>query len=99
MTIFRRLIAVAYFVEVGLLLLVVPWSGYLQNNYFVSAWPWLRPVVGNPYVAGMISGLGVLNLGAGLLELVGLFARRHEEPESPDDPYGGASWPPPRAGE
>ncbi len=96
MTVFRRLIAVAYFVEVGLLLLVVPWTGFLQRNYFVAAWPWLRPVVDNPYVGGAISGLGVLNLGAGLAELVGLFRRRHDDADEPDRDV---PWPPPRAGE
>ena len=45
-TVVSRLVAIAYFVEVGLLLLVVPWTDFLQQNYFVEAWPVLRTVLG-----------------------------------------------------
>jgi hypothetical protein len=78
MNVFRRLILIAYFVEVGLLLLVVPWTGFLQHNYFVEGWPVLRGLFGNGFVKGAMSGLGLVNLGAGLAELVALFQdRRH----------------------
>ena len=76
MNVLRRLIAIAYFVEVGLLLLVVPWTGFMQRNYFVEGWPVLRGIVGNGFVKGAISGLGVINLAAGLAELVDLFTHR-----------------------
>jgi hypothetical protein len=76
MTVLRRLIAIAYFVEVGLLLLVVPWTGFMQRNYFVEGWPVLRGIVGNGFVKGAISGLGIVNLATGLAELVGLFMDR-----------------------
>jgi hypothetical protein len=76
MSVLRRLIAIAYFVEVGLLLLVVPWTGFMQHNYFVEGWPVLRGIVGNGFVKGAISGLGVINLAAGLTELVNLFMDR-----------------------
>ena len=76
MNVLRRLIAIAYFVEVGLLLLVVPWTGFMQRNYFVEGWPVLRGIVGNGFVKGAISGLGVINLAAGLAELVDLFIHR-----------------------
>jgi len=76
MNVLRRLIAIAYFVEVGLLLLVVPWTGFMQRNYFVEGWPVLRGIVGNGFVKGAISGLGVINLAAGLAELVDIFIHR-----------------------
>jgi len=76
MKVLRRLIVIAYFVEVGLLLLVVPWTGFVQRNYFVEAWPVLRGVVENGFMKGAISGLGVINLAAGLAELVDLFVER-----------------------
>jgi hypothetical protein len=78
MTVLRRLVALAYFVEVGLLLVVVPWTGYLHHNYFVMASPWVRDVVGSGFVRGAITGVGVLNLWAGAAELVALFTGRHD---------------------
>ena len=38
-----RLAYVAFFLEVGLLLIVVPWSGFWDQNYFATAWPLLQP--------------------------------------------------------
>jgi len=78
MNVLRRLVAIAYFVEVGLLLLVVPWTGFLQRNYFVDSWPVLRVVVASGFVKGAISGLGVINLWAGLIELIALFTRQRD---------------------
>jgi hypothetical protein len=76
MTIVRRLVVIAYFVEVGLLLLIVPWTDFLLQNYFVAGWPAVRAVVSHGMVKGLISGLGLINLGAGLAEVVGLFTDR-----------------------
>ena len=73
---FRRLLFVAFFVEVGLLLIVLPWSSFWDGNYFGYAWPILRPVLMNDFVRGAVSGLGVLNLFAGLAELVPVFSPR-----------------------
>ncbi len=65
---------VAYFVEVGLLLMVLPWYGeYWDGNYFASMWPGLRLVLANHFVRGAVSGLGVLNLCAGLFTLAPFF--------------------------
>lgn len=86
MNVLRRLVAIAYFVEVGLLLLVVPWTGFLQRNYFVESWPVLRFLIGNGFIKGAISGLGVINLWAGLAELIGLFTDRRGFGE--DVPFG-----------
>jgi len=41
----RRLLYVAFFLEVGLLLIVLPWSAFWDGNYFVHAWPSLRQVL------------------------------------------------------
>ncbi len=72
----RRLVLVALFIEVGLLLIVLPWSSFWERNYFVSVWPGLRIVLTNDFVRGAVSGLGVLNLLAGFSELVPVFAPR-----------------------
>jgi hypothetical protein len=71
-----RLVFLAYFVEVGLLLLVVPWSPYWERNYFVEMWPVLEALARNNLLRGAVSGLGVVNLWAAMAELSGLFGLR-----------------------
>lgn len=73
---FRRLILVAFFVEVGLLLIVLPWSSLWERNYFLSLLPMLQPLAANDFVRGGVSGLGIVNLFAGLAELGPVFAPR-----------------------
>jgi hypothetical protein len=67
---------VAFFIEVGLLLIVLPWSSFWERNYFGYAWPLVRPFLTNDFVRGGISGLGVLNLLAGFAELAPIFTPR-----------------------
>jgi hypothetical protein len=74
----RRLVFVAFFVEVGLLLIVLPWSAFWEQNYFGSAWPVLRPVFFNNFVRGGVTGLGLVNLVAGVFELMPMVVVRHE---------------------
>jgi hypothetical protein len=72
----RRLVFVAVFLEIGLLLMVLPWSGFWDRNYFGAALPGLRPIMTNNFVRGAVTGLGVVNLVAGIAELSLLFAGR-----------------------
>lgn len=66
----RRFVLATFFVEVGLLLIVLPWSAFWERNYFVYAIPALEPLFTSPFVRGAVSGLGLLNLGAALSELL-----------------------------
>ena len=76
----KRLLLVAYFIEVGLLLVLVPWSPFWERNYFLTAFPALHEIVRNNYVRGGVSGLGVVNLLLGFNELAAvLLARRRME--------------------
>ncbi len=73
----KRLIFVAYFLEVGLLLVLVPWSGFWDRNYFAITFPALQEILNNNYVRGAVSGLGIVNLLIGFDELSSvLWARR-----------------------
>ncbi len=65
----NRLLFTAYFLEVGLILVVVPWSTFWDRNYFAESLPLLQAVVHNNFVRGAVSGIGVLNLAAGLADL------------------------------
>lgn len=62
--------------------MVLPWSGFWESNYFGSALPALRPIIMNNYVRGAVTGLGVVNLLAGLIDLMRLFPvrGRHDAP-------------------
>jgi hypothetical protein len=76
----KRLLLVAYFIEVGLLLVLVPWSPFWERNYFLTALPALQDIVRNNYLRGGVSGLGVVNLLMGFNELASvLVARRRLE--------------------
>ena len=73
----KRLIYVAYFLEVGLLLLLVPWTAFWERNYLAVSLPLFEGVLRNNFVRGAVSGIGVVNLLAGFDDLASLlWARR-----------------------
>ena len=75
MSVVARVVLVVYFLEVGVLLALAPWSALWDRNYFIQAWPVIAEVAGNDYVRGAVSGLGLINLAAGCAEVIGLFRR------------------------
>jgi len=73
----KRLIYVAYFLEVGLLLVLVPWTAFWERNYFAVSYPLFQELLRNNYLRGAVSGLGIVNLLTGFQELSALlYARR-----------------------
>ena len=72
----RRLVYIAFFLEVGLLLIVLPWSAFWDRNYFVAAWPGLRVFHASNFVRGAVTGLGFVNVYAGFADLALIFATR-----------------------
>ncbi len=76
MTLLRRLVYVAFFFEVGLLLLVLPWSAFWDRNYFVFTWPVIGPFLTNNFVRGGVTGLGAVNVFAGVADLALVFSTR-----------------------
>ena len=76
-----RLLLTAVLFEVGLVLIVVPWSTFWDRNYFGESLPWLQAIVTNNFVRGAVSGLGVINVLAGVAESIAMIAaRRPREP-------------------
>jgi hypothetical protein len=71
-----RLVLVIFFIEVGLVLTLAPWSAYWDRNYFAETLPAVRSLITNNFVRGAITGLGVINICAAVVELIGLFASR-----------------------
>ena len=73
---FRRLLITALLLEMGLLLVLVPWSAFWDRNYFADLVPVLRDVIANNYVRGAVMGLGLINVWAALSELADIFNGR-----------------------
>ena len=65
----RRLLYAACFVDVGLLLVVVPWTVFWDRNYLFDLVPVLLPWIQSSYARGAVSGLGLLNIALGLAEV------------------------------
>lgn len=49
--------------ELGVLLLLLPWSGVWEHNYFLIRYPTLIPIFLHPSFRGAVSGLGLLDVG------------------------------------
>jgi hypothetical protein len=61
---------------VGLLLAFAPWSTFWERNYFADLLPSIGWFVRNYFVRGAVSGLGLINMVAGLSELWAVFSSR-----------------------
>jgi hypothetical protein len=67
------------------LLVLIPWSTFWERNYFVEWSPVLEVLLTSNYVRGAISGLGLVNVGAALVELADVIGSRASK-HSTDDP-------------
>jgi len=79
---FTRILFAVYFLEAGLILIVAPWSGFWDRNFFASSLPILAPVLANPYLRGGVSGVGAITALAGLAEIGGVLAARRPPAEN-----------------
>jgi hypothetical protein len=66
----RRLAYIAFFIESGLLLIVLPWSSYWERHAFSHVSPLVHAVLVNHFLRGALTGLGILNLCAGIVEML-----------------------------
>ncbi len=69
-----HIIYILYSLEVGIVLLFLPWQAIWENNYILFMYPSLRPIVSNSYLKGAVLGLGIVNLLIGIQE-ISLFSR------------------------
>jgi hypothetical protein len=69
---------ITFCLEIGLFLLIFPWTEYWDGNYFSSLIPGWRRYWDNMYVRGAISGLGIVDLYISFVEIFRLrrFAKR-----------------------
>jgi hypothetical protein len=57
-----RVVLLLLWLELGLALILVPWSEVWDMNYFLYQYPALALFVKNAFLRGAISGLGLLNV-------------------------------------
>jgi len=55
---------------------LLPWSTFWERNYFVEWSPAIEALLTSNYVRGGISGLGLVNLAAALIELADFLGSR-----------------------
>jgi len=69
---------ITFCLEVGMFLVIFPWTPYWDGNYFFALRPEWQSLWDNMYVRGAVSGLGVVNLYISLVEVFRLrrFAKR-----------------------
>ena len=67
-----RVVMLMFWLELGLALILVPWSDIWEANYFLYQYPALGILLKNPFLRGAISGLGLMNVFLS----VGAFRRR-----------------------
>jgi hypothetical protein len=72
-----RLLLTVFFFEAGLILVFLPWSSYWERNYFAQLLPPLQAFLVNDFVRGGVSGLGLVNVLAGVAEIWSFLSGRH----------------------
>lgn len=77
-----------YFVEVGMVLVVAPWTMFWDRNYFVESFPFLEAILTSHVVRGGVTGVGLVSLGAALVDVTVAIRRLVTlwlSPAPPDD--------------
>lgn len=66
--------------------MLIPWSTFWERNYFVEWSPAIEAWLTSNYLRGAISGLGLVNIAAALVELGDTFVTRAASPPNDDQP-------------
>ena len=57
-----RILILLFWLELGLVLLLVPWSDFWEINFFLYQYPALALLVKNAFFRGAVSGLGLVDI-------------------------------------
>jgi hypothetical protein len=82
MTRVLRALTVVLLFEMGALLLYLPWSSFWEQNYFLTHYLWMRPMMLHPSFRGIVSGIGVLDIFVAF----GMFGSRQAAVSVPPPP-------------
>ncbi len=69
-------IFVAFCVELGMILVVLPWTPFWSENSLLLDYPALRSILRENFVRGLISGVGLIDVWMGIWE-----AAHYREPK------------------
>jgi hypothetical protein len=67
-------------------LVLIPWSTFWERNYFVEWSPVVEAFLTSNYMRGAVSGLGLVNIAAALVELGDALSSRQARPVDDDRP-------------
>ncbi|MGC2694608.1 MAG: hypothetical protein WA738_02345 [Candidatus Angelobacter sp.] len=67
---------VLFCIELGLVLVVLPWTRFWFSEGWLSQWPAIGRILEQGFVRGAVSGLGLLDILLGILEAVRYRDRR-----------------------
>ena len=56
---------ILFCLELGVFLVILPWTSLWERNYFLFRYPGLTPWLLNHYLRGALSGLGLVDIGLG----------------------------------
>lgn len=62
------IVFIFFCLELGVFLIIFPWTPYWGNNFFLTCFPFLKQVVLSNFFRGAVSGLGLVDIGIGLWE-------------------------------
>ena len=64
-----RLLLSTLFLEIGLVLIVTPWTTYWERNYFLQDAELLGALLNSGFVRGAVSGLGIVNMAMAIVDI------------------------------
>jgi hypothetical protein len=67
---------VLFCIELGLVLIALPWTRFWFSDDLLGQWPMLRHFLQMGFVRGAVSGLGLLDIWLGIVEAVRYRDRR-----------------------
>ena len=78
----KLVIFVAVCIELGMILVVMPWTPFWTENSLVQAFPALRWIVRENFMRGLVSGIGLVDVWMGIWE-----AAKYKEPKRASDAH------------
>ena len=64
-----RVLFILLSIEIGVFLLLIPWSEVWDRNLLLRYYPSVRPFYLSHYLRGAVSGLGLVNLWIGVSQV------------------------------
>jgi hypothetical protein len=78
--------------EIGIMLIILPWTAYWYDNfflYFITGKlnsPGLQTFITSGWIKGLVTGLGIVNICAGMLDIIKFRASVAALSGKPDSP-------------